>query len=283
MVEQLLYLGAPEMPSLGASSAIYGMMMVSMLFAPKDNLLCFIVVFYRPYFFGVPILIFAIFYFMWDFSFAMFDGFSMGTALLHVMGGVVGLIAGVVMLKLGWVDCDDEDLFALFRDAFGKKKKKKKLSRREKSKREEEHEHAQLARKRDIDLAWKSIDTHYAAGNVDAALAVYTKLRRREPNERWTETRLLKIIKHFMEARDWNRVIEFSEEYLNHFRARETAIRINLAKIYVVEKELPRKALKVLTPIDRSSLTAQQNQVCQQIVHKAKALISEGTLEFGDE
>ncbi len=287
IIEQLLYLGTPEAPSLGASSAIYGMLMCCMLFAPKDNILVLFVFFFmfifRPFFIRVPILVFAIFYFLWDFTIAFFTGFPMGTALLHVMGALVGLAAGALMLRLRWVDCDNEDLVSLFRDAFGLDPHEKKLSKRQLAEVEEQQQVAEIESQRRLEVAWKSIDTHIAVGNINAALAVYGQLHRRDPSQRWDETRLLHVIRFLMEQKDWQRVVECSYEYLEHFHARESMIRINLAKIQLLENHSPRRALKELQAVDLEQLTAKQRHTIKQITLKARQEINEGAIELGED
>lgn len=283
IIEQVLFLGTPAAPSLGASSAIYGMLMCSMLFAPKDNILVIFIFFFRPFFLRVPILIFAIFYFMWDFTIAFFTGFPMGTALLHVMGALVGLAAGAIMLKLRWVDFDNEDLFSLFREFFGLDPVKKKLSKRQRAEAEEQKQISEVEDQRRLEVAWKSIDTHIAVGNINAALAVFRQLHRRDPSQKWDETRLLHVIRFLMEKKDWQQVVECSYEYLGQFHTRETMIRINLAKIQLLENHSPRRALKELQAIDFDQLTEKQRNTVKQITLKARHAINEGAIELGED
>jgi hypothetical protein len=44
--------------------------------------------------------------------FVVLGGFSMGSALLHLIGAAAGLPLGVLMLRRGWVDCEGWDWFS---------------------------------------------------------------------------------------------------------------------------------------------------------------------------
>lgn len=283
-IQQVMFLGAdPGPPSLGASGAIYGLMMICMLFAPKDNLLCFAFVLYRPVLFGVPILIFAIFYFMWDFGFAMLNEFEVSTPFLHVMGGAVGLVAGSLVLRQQWVECDDEDLFSLLRDAVGLKPKKKKLSKKEIAQREQAKTEAEQRRLDAIVVGWRSIDQHLVAGNIPAVLATYANIRQRDPSQQWGEKRLLKIINSVSQAKNWDQAVHFCKAFIELYPDKCSAVQIHLAKILLLQQAFPRKAIKVIQAIDVRQLTDDQRTTCEKLVRKARQMIEEGTLEFDDD
>ena len=126
LVEQLLMLGSADpdgldalLPgpsgSLGASSVLMGLVAMSMIWAPRNELDCALFVSIRPYLFTAKISTMAGFFVLWDLGFAALAGFEMGTSLLHVLGVAVGLPLGILFVKQGWVDCEGWDLLTIRR------------------------------------------------------------------------------------------------------------------------------------------------------------------------
>ena len=103
-----------------------------------------------------------------------------------------------------------------------------------------------------------------------------------DPKSGWEEQRLLRLIGKLQVEKLWREVIEFSNLYLEKYTQRESAIRINLAKIYVVQKRLPRRALKTIQPLNSKTLTAEQAETIRKIIAEAKKLIADGVLELSD-
>lgn len=286
-IEQLMCLYAPAGYSCGASSAIYALMAACMLFAPQDNLSCFVggVFFFRPIysFFGIPILIFGLVYIFWDFGISLFTGFGISTPFLHIMGAAVGGVFGVVLLNIGFVRSDNKDIFALLHELFTGQEKEKVLTKWEKAELEKENVQRKQQHQESLEIAWRSFDTHFAAGNVDAAVAVIMHLKRKDPSQKWKESRLIKIIQHYANQKDWDKVCYFSNDYLENFDSRAVAIRLNLAKIHLLHQEQPSKAIKLLKTIDTSKLDPNSLKQAKSIAAKAKKMIQSGTIEFSDD
>ena len=110
--------------ALGASSAIYGLMAICLVWAPRNELSVF-------YFFwiwfvvragtgGVQFMFVALYYIGWDFLTFSLTGGSMGTSALHLSGAVVGFGVGVLYLKKEWVDCEKWDLFRVLSGNYGR-------------------------------------------------------------------------------------------------------------------------------------------------------------------
>ncbi|MHC4550762.1 MAG: rhomboid family intramembrane serine protease [Planctomycetota bacterium] len=112
-VEQILMLGADAGGSCGASAGVSGLMAVAAIWAPRGhvNIFLWILTIIRTA--EVRILSFCVVWLGLDILVVLLSGFSMGSAMFHVMGAVMGLAIGVHMLKRGWVDCEGWDLFSL--------------------------------------------------------------------------------------------------------------------------------------------------------------------------
>lgn len=109
----------------GASLVIFGLMLISLLWAPKNEV-SFVGVFIlffvpRVFTFEVTVLTVGIWFFLLELFIAWLEGFSMGSGLAHVLGGVIGAGIGALMLKLDWVDCEQWDLFSLMKQDPTKK------------------------------------------------------------------------------------------------------------------------------------------------------------------
>ncbi len=281
-IGQLMFLGFPAEPSLGASGAIYSIMVLAALWAPQDNIQSLLIVTFRPLLIHVPILIMCLFYFLWDFGIALFQGFSLGTELLHVTGAGVGFAAGLGLLATGKIDCDERDMFSMIRDAAGRPKRAKARPKTIIKPREATADELQ-EKMRKLTFAWKTFDAHLVSGHPDSAIAQLHIVRKLDQDVHWDEPRLLNLIQVLQSHQRMDDVMRFSEIYLSTFSSRKQVVRLNMARILVVEKGLPRKALKMLATVDLSGLDAKNRQVAQNLERQCKKLIDEGTVETRDD
>lgn len=285
VVEQVLFLGAsPGGGSLGASSAIFGLMMIALLWAPQDNIkMLFNPILFYVFFFHVPVAMVGLLYFLWDFTVAFFSGFEMGTSLLHLMGAITGLGFGLALLKLSWVDCEQRDMISMFRELIGKEPIKKKKTKAELKEEAETRESKLEERKKKLVIYGRSVTAHIAAGKPDAASKTFRQIKRLNPNARWQDSELYQLILLYQKQSNWDQVIRISHEYLESYDGQTANVGLNLAKVILLEKDSPRKAIEALRKIkDPSSLSPKQKKIFQAIVKKANQLIAEGAIELGD-
>ncbi|MFN0051852.1 MAG: rhomboid family intramembrane serine protease [Planctomycetales bacterium] len=111
LFEQLATFWFEEGFAAGASGAIYGLLAMSLIWAPDTEIQWLLIV--RS--FGmraawdevqIPVLGMAVIYIGMDILTALFANFRVGTATLHVIGAVLGGIGAVALLRLRWVDCE---------------------------------------------------------------------------------------------------------------------------------------------------------------------------------
>ncbi|MFM7117401.1 MAG: rhomboid family intramembrane serine protease [Planctomycetota bacterium] len=264
-LEQILCLGSPSAPSYGASSAIYAIMALAMIWMPKVEIQCLYTILFRPILFDLPALIFGMLYVFWDFGIALFSNFTMSTALLHVSGAAVGLVAAFVGLKLRWVDTENADLYSLIQEAAGKElpDKPKRLSVLEQQ--AEKAEQAELKEK--IAAIRRSIEMHLNAGNYQAAIGQMREWKRRDASAQWTEPQLRSLFTLAFKAKDSKTVEEIARQYIERFdEPFADQVRLVLGKQLVVEQKHPRKALKVLEPIVESRLPPKHREQYQQLL-----------------
>ncbi|MBL9123589.1 MAG: rhomboid family intramembrane serine protease [Planctomycetaceae bacterium] len=113
--EQSVTLGLAEGGSFGASSVVFGLMAIALVWAPKNDVTCLVFIGFRPFNWDAPVLVFAMLYIGLQVALAALAGTEISSALLHLFGIAIGLAVGVGLLKLGWVDCEGWDLFNVLR------------------------------------------------------------------------------------------------------------------------------------------------------------------------
>ncbi|MEX0726273.1 MAG: rhomboid family intramembrane serine protease, partial [Planctomycetaceae bacterium] len=127
---QLLMLGydGDSRGAGGASGIIFGLLAIAMVWAPKNEMICFAFFWFafviRAFTFEVTILTFAIFYLISQMVWMLVDyllqqQFVATSEVLHLTGAVIGFAIGTVMLKQKWVDCENWDLFAVWKGSHG--------------------------------------------------------------------------------------------------------------------------------------------------------------------
>jgi membrane associated rhomboid family serine protease len=112
---QFLMLAADGGQAAGASGAIYGIMAVGALWAPRNTFSTFLWILVLVRFVELSVLTLALIYIGIDLFFAMIRGFSMSSEVAHLLGAGAGFAFGILMLRKGWVDTGGWDWFALRR------------------------------------------------------------------------------------------------------------------------------------------------------------------------
>lgn len=124
-IEQIMMLGASGGASLGASAAIFGLLGVAMMWAPRNDFECF----WTYGTFEIPVLAFAGFKFAMEALTVFLQGFAVTGALLHLMGAAAGLGVGAVYIKKNWVDCEGYDFFSVMAGTEGRREELEHLDR----------------------------------------------------------------------------------------------------------------------------------------------------------
>ena len=116
--------GATEGGALGASAAIMGFMVISLIWAPKNEVKLFVFFWFvfivRAFVWDVTVMMFACVYLALDLASFLIIDQGVGSAALHLTGALVGLGVGVLFVKRDWVDCENWDLFAVMAGTYGR-------------------------------------------------------------------------------------------------------------------------------------------------------------------
>ncbi|OYP32304.1 rhomboid family intramembrane serine protease [Rhodopirellula sp. MGV] len=100
-----LYVTGSEIPGVGASAAIAGLMMVALLFAPENEVYWLLFVWRID----TPIAVFSMYFIALDVLGVAISGFEVTAATGHVLGATLGFLAGAYLLRTDQVDCEGWD------------------------------------------------------------------------------------------------------------------------------------------------------------------------------
>lgn len=284
MIEQTLMLGAGEGGSLGASAAIFGVMTMALVWAPKHEMTCLILIFFRPFEFDCSIAALAGFLFVlqlitWSLTVMLYGGdmfFAMTSEALHMMGAVLGFACATVMLKQGWVDCEHWDMYSVIAG-------KHTMSDDERAVLRTQSQDWQEKQQRRIASAQKQIREIMDQGNPEMAYKAHRKMAHTLEDWQLPDADFLKLILTFHEQKKWSDSIEPMVEYLRQQREHERQVRLKLAHILIEHAERPGQALKVLGKIEIEQLSENQRNLLKRLIHKAKQLAAADPYELADD
>ena len=284
--EQTIMLGMSEIEySLGASSAIYGLMAVTLVWAPRNEITCvyFFLLFFRVFAGSVDIsvLLFACIYMAFDFLDVALNwtlhGSVLSTGWLHITGALVGLPVGIAMVKLKWVDCEGWDIFHVWNDDLP-------TAEPDYSKIDAEVQRKKQAKEqRHLDAAKQQFDNYLAGGNVRAAVALYGKMLQVGDGMRLDRDDLVAVVKGLHQQQEWAASAAFMQELISRFPEGADPARIKLAQICVTELQKPARALELLDEVDFAAQTDDKRTLAKKIARRAKQLQADGVYELEDE
>jgi len=307
-VQILLRNSGIDQHAAGASAIVYGLLAVCMVWAPRNELNCIVILL-----FGFRTLVFhwdlyyttvALFYIGEQAFGLVFWGTVGGRVMIselgHLSGAFWGAVVAIVLLKAGLVDCEGWDLFALW-------KKRRKLAQDwEKRGRRLEHEKMVLrsgvkanARARSshdseedgtrhspeerAGAAVRRIRTMIDDGDVSGALAAYDKASRTLFN--WpSQPDLYELIKALHARGAEPDSVRLMRDHCRYYPASSVKMRVKLAQILIRDFQRPVAALRVLEEIPPGSLPADLDAARLKLARKAQQMLEEGVLELeGDD
>jgi membrane associated rhomboid family serine protease len=297
---QAAYLHAAE-PSyvLGASGIIFGLMAMCMVWAPVNEISIF-------YVFLVGFRVISNTFELPIYGFALlelgFEGISvvltylvrgdpMSSGLLHISGAFWGLVAGVVLLKSGWVNCEGWDVFSLLRkrralreawEARGMRQERTRANERlPKSMRAEEDRPGVTPEER---AARRLAKVHRAidSGDADAAQAAFGKWMDAVAGQPSRED-LLKIVKALHARGDWVASVAPLRALCRLHPDGSERARLKLASVLVRELQRPAEARRHLLQLPAARLDAAGRRVHRMLLEEADRMIDAGVLELDEE
>ena len=283
-VEQTMMLGHTDFGagSLGASAIIFGIVAMAMVWAPANDII-FLFVFVIAVYpiiktVQISIMVFGIYYFIWQLVMFFFTGFSIGSAALHLMGGALGFALAMVMFKKNLVDCEGYDLITVWKD------EPKPLPSDAPAELSDEQQQVLDDRHQDRrDAAHKQIRALLADGKPDGALTLYRKMSQIGDDVELRRDELLSIIKALHTQEKWSESIPFMVELLKRFPEKSAPVRVKLAQICLVHENRPGRALSLLEKIPTGTLSADQEKLRRKLAAHATKMQDQGELELEDD
>jgi membrane associated rhomboid family serine protease len=299
-VIQIAFLGAAE-PAyvVGASAAIFGLMAICMLWAPKNDLNCFYLFWagFRIFTgtFEWPIYAFAILQLVIEglsvgFA-AVFFGNPMSSALLHISGGFWGLVVGIVFLKLHWVDCEGWDVFSLMNKKSELKEAwKERVKRLDRSR---ESEKLPASMRDDVDRPdlsaderaaklYKRVQRSIEAGDLASAETTSVAWLKMTPGPP-ARSHLIEIVKGLHARQGWAESVPAMRAFCKHHSAGAERMRLKLASVLLHEMGRPTEARRQLSQIAVNSLDDRQRALWRQLDEESNRLIEDGVLEVEED
>lgn len=274
--------------ALGASSAIMGLMAISLVWAPKNNLNCFWVFWFwwivRVKVFEVTVMMYAVLYLGWNLlTFIIFDQAGMGTSALHLSGAMIGFGAGVLFLKRGWVDCENWDLFRVLSGKYGRDADPMTavgshadptfmFGHKEVVVPDDIEEETHRSRmSKQMQKICKQIDS---GSFIEASEKVF-ELRMQDDSP-LPESHLKRLAIGLQKANMSEDAEMYLEEYIEQHPDKAAWARIRLAQILLTERRRPNAALAILKKVRLSQVSADQQTLAKKIASTAKKLVKQG-------
>ncbi len=267
--------------ALGASSAIFALLAVAVIWAPRNNFDTLLLFGFRPFTFEVPILMFGFIYVAMNFAFWSLGGHGMGSEALHLTGFLIGIPVGFVMLQKGWVDCEGYDLISYWTGKEGKESdvgKKPKVPKGPPPKSADEENASRMTSQQAIATMQLQITEAIQEGNMDVAVAIQRKLAKSHPNASWQQPQLFAIIQAYLKIKDFAKAEPLMEEHIALFDKRQFAIQVSLVKLWL-QSQRPRHALRYIDGMNPAFLLPEESKQLEPLVAYAKKQIAMGVLE----
>ncbi|MCA9027176.1 MAG: rhomboid family intramembrane serine protease [Planctomycetaceae bacterium] len=282
--------------SLGASAAIYGVMVIALLWAPKNEMTfayCIpIITLFQIGTFELSILTFASLLLSIEVLTTWWFDFHLGSAVLHLIGGLLGVGLGITMLRQNWVDCEGWDLLSVMTGkttqsldpyrssapAYSKTDREKRLHRERFRNRLAGNSRTSGAQ-RSVRATEIRIRQLLAEGKPRAALRILNDCRHLKPDFELAKKELSELTQGLLQAGLWQEAVPLLTEYVHRFDD-SIHVRVQTATILLSKMQRPVAALRMLEPLDPRQLSSPLRKRCREVSKVAHDLIDSGVLEL---
>jgi hypothetical protein len=307
---QLLVPSSVEIQMLGSSTIIFGLMGMSLVWAPRNEVTCIIWLRFSPIELDLSILWFGAMYIALDVLTGGMSGVVRASltnlppgvivamALDHTFGAILGIIVGAAMVKLHLVDCENWDLFAVMERRTGRPRDKEPRTKRANRLVSSEYRPREKRKSRRSDKSGSggvqsvedrstalvhSMRHHLEVGEPEAALAVYHKARRSNPAWNPPEGDWRNLIEGLLGLQLWDDSVVVMRDYIHGPDQPSPRVRLKLAQVLVQNVGRPMQAIKVLGQIPEGSLPEKLETMRRQLTLRAEAMREEGPLELDED
>jgi membrane associated rhomboid family serine protease len=277
ILEQVITMGVtmPAPGSVGSSTAIFGIVAMAAIWAPKNDVTFFWWFMFRFGTFDIGIATLAVAYIGLEVVMVCIFGTGAGSSILHLLGFAFGVPLGVVLLKRGMVDCEGWDLFHIWSGDYGACKKEPEVKAvlakvdAEKKKRDE-----QL-----LTDAKAQLRLYLQHGNAEAAFKLCEKLKCVGGGIRLERSESMAVIQWLLAVKRWKDAAPYMADFIARHPDQADPMRIKLAQICITEQR-PGKAIELLAKVNRAKLQEKQAEFVNRILAKARQMQDEGVVEL---
>ena len=268
---------------LGASCAIFALMVICFLWAPENEIEFHYGGWFYFYIFGgsfhAAIQNVCFFYVAINLLTAAFSWFGLSSAVFHLLGIVPGVLIGWAMLKFRQVNCEGHDLISI---RTGKRGQSQLTVAEEAEEKRERHERI-VERKNDLEQGLEAVDRYIDLGHYKNAFKRFQSLAASRSKLLLSEARLVKIVNGLEKIPEEDPLYrQLMKYYLKHYDRLAVPVRMKLSK-RLLEHEQPRRAVRVLQPLigqdSKVSLSQAQQQAIRKMQVTAKRQIAAGVIE----
>lgn len=284
-IEQALsILIGKEGASLGASSAIYGLMAISLVWAPMNVIQIFvfawILLFVRTGIFEWTIRTVAAVYFAFDLLDVVLSAtsgsFQFTTGALHLMGAIGGLGIGVALLKYEQVDCEGWDAFSVWRGKHNESLALDEL----RSTGPRDAALPKISQQDRIEMATARLTHLIHENQIDAAAELVSSSAIRLPAWHPPRQQLLHLIRELQRRKKWSESVPLMVRLLYLYGEQDVRVRLTLAQVLIQVEGRPQQALRVLSKLPPQPLPEPLEKTRRQLIARAKQLSQEGQMEL---
>jgi len=287
---QLLLLDHESTKCLGASAIVFGIMAICLIWAPENELHCFLLILlrFRPFVFWFEVAVkwLVAIYVTLDVLILVLRGGALSSEFLHVVGAVVGFAVGITLLKTGQVDCEHWDVFSVWagRHLMTPDEHAKEYAESPAGKREAEARELRRQEKvaRQLDMILAQVQAVIRDKNPLPAFHAVKKIVNGNPRWMLPESELLQLIQLLTEKVHYSEAIEMMQFYLGCYEVKKNIVRMKLAQTYLLKSQ-PRTALKALKQLDPQTLDAAQQKFYRNLRAKLESMQTQDTYELTEE
>jgi len=266
---------------LGASCAIFGLMLICFLWAPENEISFTIagVFYFRPFVhsFSVAIQNLCFFFVAMNLIIAAFTEFAMSSEVLHLLGVIPGVAIGSAMLKMRRVNCDGHDLFSIMSDKRGQCQ----LTVEELAQQQRQRLAQKRRRRAELEKGMEMVEFYVSEKHYEMAIRRFDSLRHIKSGLVMKESLMVQLInglgKKPEKVSTYRRMLL---RYLEHYDSLQTLVTMKLVKLVLTTEQAPRKALRILSGLDRSSFSSSEARAFRTLLNNARGQIKAGVIEL---
>ena len=271
--------------SCGASSVIFGLLAICLVWAPKNEFDVILFFFFRPITFEITIIWYSVFYLCYETLSFWIDGFRLGSSALHAMGAGAGFGIGVLYLKKDWVNCENWDLFKVLSGKYGPYADAsttvgnhadptlmfgKEVAVTDSLPRSEEKK-VRTSKSNSLKKIHQLIDSNSI---MEASEEMYA-LQMRETDTQLDQKHLKRFCQGLVNAAMPDDAELFLDEYIERFPDDAAWARVRSAEI-LLNNQRPAAAIRTLKQVRLSQLTSEYQTLAKRTVKTAKQQVADG-------